>query len=238
MNSAVVNRAIRSLVWPVLKDRGFSSFTSRTAWRDRETFVDVVNFQSCNWYHAGVMGCTTFSFAINLGIHFNCVPSDYPPASRNGRPRPAEHQCHIRRRLYPQSPSLPDARNIWMVDPGGTNTEETVASAAMEVADMSDTWFPVFASEAVALAILQGPGGFPDDETMLPGGPDAPARNVTVGYLALALGDSATAAEFLGRALEQYQAFDAQNATISRHFDRMTPTHLEKAVCLLKTRTA
>ena len=90
-----------SLAWPVLKDRGFTCFTSRTAWRDQEQLIDIINFQSFNGYNADVLGCTTFSFAVNLSIYLADVPSDHPLAIRNERLRPAEIYGHIRRRLLP-----------------------------------------------------------------------------------------------------------------------------------------
>ena len=101
MNSTIVNRAIRSIAWPVLKDYGFGSFTSRTAWREREHAIDIVNFQSFNRYHADALRCTTFSFAMNLSIYLPDVGSDHAPAVRNERLRPTEYEGHIRRRVYP-----------------------------------------------------------------------------------------------------------------------------------------
>jgi hypothetical protein len=38
------SREVRRVVWPVLREEGFDSFTGRTAWRYVGTGVDVVNF--------------------------------------------------------------------------------------------------------------------------------------------------------------------------------------------------
>ena len=233
MTSSVVNRAIRSLAWPVLRDRGFVSFTSRTAWRDREQLIDVVNFQSFNRYNADVLGCTTFSFAINLSIYLTDVPSDHAPGTRDDRVRPAEYEGHIRRRLLPGSPCLPKAPDIWLIDEQGQNTEGTVAQAALALADTADPWFAAFGNRSGGLSALRGATAPPDELTWLPGAPDSAARNMAVGYLSLALGDKATAAASLRRALEQYQGLDLQNAGISRRFEKMTPEHLERTVAML-----
>jgi hypothetical protein len=130
MNSSVVNRAIRSLVWPVIKERAFTSFTGRAAWRDRDQLIDIINFQSFNRYNSDVLGCTTFSFAINLSVYLVDVPSDHPPPIRNGRLRPAEHHGHLRRRLGPVHPHLPKAADIWFVDEQGDNTRDVMVQAA------------------------------------------------------------------------------------------------------------
>ncbi|HSB16298.1 MAG TPA: hypothetical protein VLE22_17720, partial [Bryobacteraceae bacterium] len=69
MDSRVVNKLIRSEVWPLLRDHGFSRFESRTAFCYRGPFINVVNFQSFNAYLAVGVGCTTFSFGLNLGVY-------------------------------------------------------------------------------------------------------------------------------------------------------------------------
>jgi hypothetical protein len=73
-SSTDVNRAIRRLVWARLREVGFERRTARTAWRRWDEGVDVVNFQSFNSYLAGGVGCTTFSFAVNLGAALDYVP--------------------------------------------------------------------------------------------------------------------------------------------------------------------
>jgi hypothetical protein len=70
MDSKDVSAELRKEIRPLLKDRGFQKFTSRYAWRVHDDRVDVVNFQSFNDYKARSLGCTTYSFAVNLGCYF------------------------------------------------------------------------------------------------------------------------------------------------------------------------
>jgi hypothetical protein len=94
-----VTRAIRRDVWPVLGAAGFDSFTGRSAWRYVEATVDVVNFQSFNASIADAVGCTPFSFSLNLGVW---APGDDPPQLKRdpkGRVRPQEWQCGRRTHL-------------------------------------------------------------------------------------------------------------------------------------------
>lgn len=79
MDSKAVNREIRRVIWPLFKAAGFSSNTTRTAWRHTADKADVINFQSFNRYNADVLGITTFSFAVNLGCYLRYVPPQWPP---------------------------------------------------------------------------------------------------------------------------------------------------------------
>lgn len=86
-------------MWPVLGAAGFDSFTGRSAWRYIDASVDVVNFQSFSASIADAVGCTPFSFSLNLGVW---APGDDPPQLKRdpkGRLRPQEWQCGRRTRL-------------------------------------------------------------------------------------------------------------------------------------------
>jgi Domain of unknown function (DUF4304) len=100
VDSRDVTRDIRRLVWPALREAGFDSFTGRTAWRYVDPAVDVVNFQSFSASVADAVGCTPFSFSLNLGVW---VAGDTEARAlkpdKKGRPRPAEWECTKRTRL-------------------------------------------------------------------------------------------------------------------------------------------
>jgi hypothetical protein len=83
----------------MLRDEGFDSFTGRSAWRYVGAAVDVVNFQSFSASIADAVGCTPFSFSVNLCVW---TPGDVPPTLKPdpaGRPRPQEWECRRRTRL-------------------------------------------------------------------------------------------------------------------------------------------
>ena len=98
ITSKDVNRALRQVVWPVLRDQGFVRRTGRTAWRDRPEQIDVINFWSHNAYNAGGLGITTASFQLQLGVHPLCRTTDETPKSE-GELRPREYACDFRRLL-------------------------------------------------------------------------------------------------------------------------------------------
>jgi hypothetical protein len=100
VDSRDVTGEIRRVVWPTLRDAGFDEFTTRTAWRHHEDATDVLNFQSFSASLADAVGCTPFSFSVNLGVW---VPGELEPRvlkpDAKGRPRPAEWECSKRLHL-------------------------------------------------------------------------------------------------------------------------------------------
>src|SRR4051794_31265273 len=109
-----VTRAIRELVWPVLRAHGFDGFTGRSAWRGRADTVDVVNFQAAVG-HAGFPlllatppggareEASLGSFSVNAGTYYTLRRVLPWKISVYARPvdeeRPPEHQCDQRRDL-------------------------------------------------------------------------------------------------------------------------------------------
>jgi hypothetical protein len=99
LDAGDVTREIRRIVWPALREEGFDSFTGRTAWRYAGNAVDVVNFQSFSASLADAVGCTPYSFSLNLGVWRpgGLTPTLKPDTA--GRPRPREWECDQRTRL-------------------------------------------------------------------------------------------------------------------------------------------
>jgi len=204
MDSRSVNREIRERIKPLLKDAGFSLFTSRTAWRYGVNRIDVVNFQSFNSYLAGGVGCTTYSFALNLGCYLTCIP--YPhggdrPKQKEGRLIPQEYECHFRRPLN-KSISQPEfpRKNIWYVDPDGRHLSPAISDAALTIATQAFPWFQRFSDDFEALRTLlkekeenNGTHGF--------GANPSPMRSYLIAYTALTLRRPDLAVEHLDKAL-------------------------------------
>ncbi len=61
MDSKVVTKEIKSIIRPKLKEVGFTTFTSRAAWRHCTDRIDVIEFPSLNKYNVDVLNVTTFS---------------------------------------------------------------------------------------------------------------------------------------------------------------------------------
>lgn len=133
MDSRAVSRRFRQLLRPELEAAGFGAFTDRNAWLLGRDVTRVVNIQSFNDHTAYGVGCTTFSFSVNLGLHF---AGDGPPRRAD---RPQEYECTLRFRLRKsvQQPYFhpygradkSDRPDVWYVKPDCSNLDEVVEDA-------------------------------------------------------------------------------------------------------------
>lgn len=191
MDSNAVNAEIKRFIWPVLYAAGFDQFSARTAWRHHRNRIDVLNFQSFNSYDARVIGCTTYSFAVNLGCFFKSISPDYEPHRikvKAGQLLPREAECHFRRRL---SRTFKQAelkgRDIWYIDPRGRYLERAIRDVRSLVSRKALPWFDNFAARDYALGVLLNA-----EQSMSElwgfGGKGSPARHYFTGYLALEAG--------------------------------------------------
>jgi hypothetical protein len=101
------SKALRSFVYPVLKNAGFDDWTTRKAWRRKGDRIDHVEFVSFSPNSATAHGCTTASVGVRLGIslpYYGCTVDpyhkDYIKSGPSG-PRPNESQMPIRGVLAP-----------------------------------------------------------------------------------------------------------------------------------------
>lgn len=162
-SSRQVNAEIKRKVWPALRAAGFGKTNARNAWRNATDTIAVVNFQSFNSYHAAGLGCTSFSFCVNLGVYYLCVhktpwASKWP--DRYGVPpiEPAEYCCHARLHLekllfQPEFPRL----DIWYVRLDGSNLDAVIDDARRVILDVGLPWLEKFTSLPYALAEYQRP---------------------------------------------------------------------------------
>ncbi len=141
-----------------MQDRGFTKFTARNAWRFSDDGICVVNFQSFSSSLAGSLGCTTYSFALNLGVFYPCItPRHDPnvPASRlvSAADPPAEPECHARRHPH-KTLTQPEfiRENIWYVRPDGSKIDETVNDARRVVLETGLPWLDRFSDLRYTLA--------------------------------------------------------------------------------------
>jgi hypothetical protein len=112
---------VESLVWPLLRERGFTLFGDATAWRRFDGGVDVVGFRVLDELSAGALGCPPGSFFLDLGVHLDAVPGPHPE-QRDGRLAPRPDECQVTRRLPPaKRRSFHGETRIWVVEPDGAN---------------------------------------------------------------------------------------------------------------------
>jgi len=205
MDSQIVSAKLRTEVRPYLKEAGFSAFTGRHSWRYHSDRTEVVSYMSFNSYNASVIGCTTYSFHVNLGVYFHYIPHRFDRASfdvSNPKFRPPEHNCHFRgglSRSFAQ-PEL-ERRDIWYIDDKGLYLDKAVHDTRMALSRDGMPWFERFSdSEEVLRTLLE------DDEDMQVlwgfGRNPSPIRHYMTGYAAHHVGRTGLAREHLRMAVE------------------------------------
>lgn len=201
MDSKSVNKEIRGRVWPLLKAAGFTRFTARSAWRDSNGTIDVLNFQSFNSYLASCLGVTSFSFAVNLGSFLTYVPPRIPPKVKDGHLLPHESGCHIRGSLSPTL-SQPEGNhnNVWSVDAEGRNLHSCIEDVVQQL-PVALEWFARLQdkSEVLRISLEQE---YDSGEVSGIGNRPSPSRWYLTGYVALALGREQLARESLQNAVQ------------------------------------
>jgi hypothetical protein len=183
-NSSAVTREIRREIWPVLQQNGFDTFRGRSAWRHSQGKIDVVNLQSFNSYLANGVGCTTYSFSLNLGCFFTFVP----PAStrvteKDGVQLPQEFECHFRRRLQ-KTLRQPELRrtDTWLIKPDGKYLKESISDALTRIQVDGLSWFARFERQEEIKRTLERDD---EGETWGFGTKDSPIRHLLLGSLEL-----------------------------------------------------
>ncbi len=123
-----VTAALRRRLRPVLREAGFEDFTGRKAWRVEQEVISLVACIGLSAYTAGAIGCTSFSFGVEVGVFFRVFDRDLL--------RPQDYHSTFRAILgktVRQTLVTPDRPDIWFVAPDGGNLDEVVADAVSVV---------------------------------------------------------------------------------------------------------
>jgi hypothetical protein len=176
-----------------LEEAGFTDFTDRKAWRDSEYTVDHVTFRSFNAYTAGVMGCTSYSFSIEVGVYYRCFdltltrPQDYDLTFRSILVKTIR-QPFFRTEWGPAR----DEPTIFHVLPDGSNLAALLADAMTQLDRVGLPFMAHYREPAQAFHSLMTErstdAAFGTPDMMMPGNPDSPSwRDVSlaVGHLFL-----------------------------------------------------
>jgi hypothetical protein len=136
-----VDRELRRTLWPDLRTRGFTRQNGRTAWQDRNAQVNVVEVSFFNPYDAGVLGVSSFSFRVLLGVFPRCRTTGDTPREE-GRLAPPEYHCEFRRSLRSrvQLTGSHDA-TVWSVATDGSNIAPAVEDAHQVLMSEGLSWF-------------------------------------------------------------------------------------------------
>lgn len=165
--SALLNKPLRAVVGPLLRDAGFQQLDARNGWSWRDDLIWVFNIRSVGSYFSDVTGWPPGSVSAWLGVFFTFAPR---PAGMKiddqGRLRPAEHLCHMRDHLVrgvDQSSRTRRLANsaereradIWWVQPQGENVDEVANDIAKSLRDHGLPWYARASDLPSALGLVE-----------------------------------------------------------------------------------
>jgi hypothetical protein len=222
MDSKVVAKEIKREIWPLLQGEGFTEFSAKTARRYTPDQIHVVNYQSFNSYLAEGVGCTTFSFALNLGIFFRAIPYEYSlKKGPDPSVKPQVYHCHFRNRLLKniEQPILP-RRDTWYVQPDGSNLRECLDDSRKAIVREGLPWFDRFKSLESVLALLMEQEQLPEVYASR----TSPARKRMIGYIARRIGRIDMAEPLIAEAESGMKAFRERVTSLGRRRNRKAET--------------
>jgi hypothetical protein len=172
--SAIVNRALKIRVTPLLRKIGFDKVEARRAWHWRQDLVWVFTIRAIG----GNLGDRIWppsSVNVLLGVFYRFFPQrpSHVTASkvtlqtdRQGRPQPAEDVCHMRahlecgldqseRTLDAENPAERKRRDLWWVDPDEANADEVASDIAISLFEHGIPWYERVSNLNEALALVE-----------------------------------------------------------------------------------
>ncbi|HET7291099.1 MAG TPA: DUF4304 domain-containing protein [Vicinamibacteria bacterium] len=150
-DSRDVAAALKSVVFPILRDAGFARFRARAAWRPGESAVEVVDFHSLGSYLGSAVGATSHSFGGSVGLYYKALHA-VPWATEPVPEWPEEHACHARRFLRKSLFQLWHRRpDVWYVNSKGSNLDSVVSDVRKAVVEQALPWLDQYRDLARAL---------------------------------------------------------------------------------------
>ena len=151
--STVINRSLKTHIAPILKGAGFDRVEARNAWAWKGPSIWVFTIRAVGAYFSDVTGWPPSSLSAWIGIFYTFM--DPPPggvkSDEKGRLLPKEVQCDRRGHLVRKgagdpmkvlrNPQERIRRDLWWVEPDGSNAEEVAKDIAEVLKGPGMTWY-------------------------------------------------------------------------------------------------
>jgi hypothetical protein len=151
--SALVNKALRDQVAPILREAGFQQVDARNGWSWHVDYIRVFNIRAVGNYFSEVTGWPPGSICVWLGVFFAFAPR-LPgiKIDEKGRLRPPEHACHMRSHLqcdidqsswiqHLKNPAERRRKDIWWIQPDAENADQVAGDIAKSLITEGLPWF-------------------------------------------------------------------------------------------------
>ena len=139
IGSPEINKLIRKILSPTLKENGFDRVNTRHNWGWKDHCIWVLDITAVGKYFSDVTGWSPMSVYVELGIYYDFVPPKYGEIKigTKGELLPKPHQCQLQNQLYCSleqsnytklfdNPAERDRNDIWWIQPDGSNIEEVI----------------------------------------------------------------------------------------------------------------
>jgi hypothetical protein len=164
-----IDKALRRVVSPVLRDCGFESVSARKSWAWRPDCVWNLTVRGVGACFSGGTGWPSASLTVWIGVYYPFIPfpgHTQPTTDRQGRLVPSEGVGHFRshlervldQRSYTEALALPQERarrDIWWVSDSNEDLLPVVADIALAVTEQARPWFERRTDLGEAFRILQ-----------------------------------------------------------------------------------
>ncbi len=164
IGSPGINKVIRRIISPVLRENGFSKVNTRNNWGWHDHCIWVLDIRAVGKYFSDVSGWPPMSISIHLGIYYDFIPEVFSEQitikqDDKGGLIPKEYECHSRATLlctlnqshYTKvlgNPADRKREDIWWVEPDGSNIEEVVNNIKDSFLSGKVKWFEPYIEDA------------------------------------------------------------------------------------------
>ncbi|MBN1123842.1 MAG: hypothetical protein JXA82_02465 [Sedimentisphaerales bacterium] len=136
IGSSEINKQIRKIISPLLRENGFSKIRTRNNWGYHGECIWVFNLRAVGNYFSLVTEFPPMSLTAGLGVYFEFIPGfeKHVKKDKDGKLLPKEYMCHMRHILRTNnieaqkrgklSTPLEEVRDdIWWIEPDGSNVD-------------------------------------------------------------------------------------------------------------------
>jgi hypothetical protein len=164
--SAQLNKSLRMLVAPILRDAGFQQVDARKGWSWRNDVIWVFEIRAVGSSFSGT-GWPPGSVCVWLGVYFAFAPRQSEiKIDDKGRLRPKKYCCQMRNHLvcgvdqskwvqHLGNPAERTRKDIWWVQPSGENVAEVARDIAKSLQNDGLPWYARVSNLENALELVE-----------------------------------------------------------------------------------
>jgi hypothetical protein len=169
IDSPEINKVIRKLLSPTLKENGFSKVNTRNNWGWHGDCIWVLNLTAVGKYFSDVTRWPSMSIHVNIGIYYDFVPpreDDKIKLGSKGEILPKYYDCHLQKELYCNldqskytkrlpNPAERERNDIWWIQPDGSNINKVLEDIRESFLNDGLTWLRKYTDVRTAFSEIE-----------------------------------------------------------------------------------